>query len=639
MPFGAGKGENDTMSTPSPAAPAPARNRGRIFTRPRIISLIVVAALLCLCLAFSWITRDAMSKLPSSAGNKQTRGSAASSRTIVDLSPWQNAEALAQLATTAEEKEYARQAERLADHAVDQAFAAALREAAIRTQNRALTGDALRLSQRVDQLKQIVAQDEASVRQLSGGPAATKGNAPPDDTDDTDLSIAKAQLQLDSDELDDAQEDLQRATGDERPQIQSELSAHEAAMKKYDSQTGEEGQFAVLSASRYGTLAGRVAAWNRQSARLQMIQQAGQQAESDVKSLTLSHKRLETSSATPAAQDGNAAQDRTSRLARLQDRSTARQLMSIYDDRIQTEQQSASVYDKWAAQVQLQHRIVLHLILDSLAWVFAILVCMILGAAMVRRLMLYPVLDPRERHTLRSILELCIQIIGAGCILLVIFGPPKETATMLGLATAALTIALQDFILAFLGWFVLIGRRGMRVGDTVEIDGVGGEVIEIGVLATTLLETGAITDRGYPTGRRISLMNGFAIRGKYFNFSTAGQWMWGQFDVAVPSSVEVHVVVDKILKAVEEETADDMRQADQEWSRSVRGHGLTRLRSLPAVNLRPTGNNFEVEVHYVTRASQRFETRNRLYGRVIELLRTHSAGGDQAAAIMDRPAE
>lgn len=626
------------MSTPSPIAPSPGRDRGRIFSRPRIIYLIVVVALLGLCLAFSWFTRDAMSKLPSSGGNRRARGSTAASRTIVDLSPWQNAEALAQLAATAEEKAYARQAERLADHAVDQAFAAALREATIRTQNRALTGDALQIAQRVNQLKQIVAQDEASVRQLSGTGGATKGSAAAGDSDDTDLSIAKAQLQLDSDELDDAQEDLQRATGDERPQIQSELAAHEAAMKKYDSQSGEEGQFAALSAGRYGTLSGRIAAWNRQSARLQMIQQAEQQSESDVKALTLRHNALQANSSTTGAQDGNAAQDRTSRLALLRDRSTSRQLMSIYDDRIQTEQQLSGVYEKWAVQVQLQHRILLHLIVDSLAWVFAILVCMVLGGALIRRFMQYPVLDPRERHTLRSILELCVQLIGAGCILLVIFGPPEQTATMLGLATAALTIALQDFILAFLGWFVLIGKKGMRVGDTVEIDGVGGEVIEIGVLATTLFETGSLTDRGYLTGRRISLMNGFAIRGKYFNFSTAGQWMCSQFDVAVPASEHVSVAVDRILKAVKEETADEMRQADQEWSRSVRGHGLDRLRSLPSVNLRPTGDAFDVEIHYVTRASQRYETRSRLYNRVIELLRTPSPEGNNQPAATQDPA-
>ena len=62
-----------------------------------------------------------------------------------------------------------------------------------------------------------------------------------------------------------------------------------------------------------------------------------------------------------------------------------------------------------------------------------------------------------------------------------IFGTPQETPTIIGLATAALTFALQDFILAFLGWFVLIGKNGIHVGDWVEINGVGGEVTEVGL--------------------------------------------------------------------------------------------------------------------------------------------------------------
>lgn len=581
--------------------------------------LIIIGVFLALCIAFAWTTRGVMSKLPSAAGTNGTGPGASTGSGIVDLTPWQTAQALAQLAVTAEENEYARQAEHLADHEVDQAFAAALREANLRAKHQALTGNALAISNRVEQLKQTVAQDQAAVSQLS--PA--QGSARPADSaqeasGDNDLEIAKAQLQLDSDELADAQQDLDRATGDERPQIQSELSAHEASMKKYDRESQEPVQSAVLSAGRYGTLAGRLGAWSRQRSRLQMLVRAAQQAESDVRTLTARHDALSASA--NSAGSGDTVQDRAARLAGLKDRSAERQLLSIYDDRIQTEQQLAGVYRKWSAQVQAQHRMLVHLILNSLAWVFAILACMVLGAALVRRLMEYPVIDARQRHTLRSILELCIEIAGAVCILLVIFGAPRQTATMLGLATAALTIALQDFILAFLGWFVLIGKRGIRVGDTVEIDGIGGEVMEIGLMATTLLETGTLADRGCPTGRRITLMNGFAIRGKYFNFSTAGQWMWDKFDVSVPASEDTHSIVEQILHAVEEETAANARQAEQEWSRSARGHLLSRVSAAPLVDLRPSGSDFDVEVRYVTRASERFEMRNRLYGRVIELL-------------------
>ena len=68
---------------------------------------------------------------------------------------------------TAEENEYARDAERLADHEVDQAFASALRQANLQAQHRVLTGDALALSQKVAQLKQLVKQDQAQVDSLT----------------------------------------------------------------------------------------------------------------------------------------------------------------------------------------------------------------------------------------------------------------------------------------------------------------------------------------------------------------------------------------------------------------------------------------------------------------------------------------
>ena len=97
-----------------------------------------------------------------------------------------------------------------------------------------------------------------------------------------------------------------------------------------------------------------------------------------------------------------------------------------------------------------QHRIVGHLILLSWAWILFILICMILGIAVVRRIMSYPVLDRRQAQTLRMILQVAVQVVGAVLILLVLFGAPHETPTILGLTTAALTIALQDFVLAFL---------------------------------------------------------------------------------------------------------------------------------------------------------------------------------------------
>jgi small-conductance mechanosensitive channel len=615
-----------TSTPPSPTLP-PARRR-HFFGRTRLLSLSIFLALFLCCLIFSWLTRDSMEHLPFLKGSTATSHLADSQKTLVDLRPWQTASALAPLAVTNEENEYAQEAQRLADHEVDQAFAAALRKATTQVQHSVLSGDALALSQRVSQLQELVKDDKTQVEQFSPAPGSTGKANNGDSVEATadDLEIAKAQLGLDSDQLAEAQQDLARASGDDRAQIQSELQEHEAAMKKYDSGESSRKQVAVLSAKQYGTLAALIGAWNGQRSRYALIEQARAQAESAVSALTAEHNALEAqanASASAATGGGSipAGSDHAAKLASLRERSAQRQLLSIYDDRIQTEKQLAEVYRKWAAQVQLQHRIVLHLILGSLGLIAFIVIAVLLCDAMVARLMDRPSLDRRRLMTLRTIFQLGLQVVGVILVVLVIFGSPQQMPTILGLVTAGLTVVLQDFIIAFFGWFVLMGKHGIRVGDWVEINGVGGEVTEIGLFRTTLLETGNWTDKGHPTGRRVTFINSFAIRGQYFNFSTAGQWMWDELSVSVPAGEDTYAMVENIHKAVLDETEKDARVAEQEWKRGSRSDGLSQFTADATVNLRPTAGGIDILVRYVTRASDRAEMRNRLFQRVLNVLR------------------
>jgi small-conductance mechanosensitive channel len=608
----------------SPVAPIPdGGGRKRLFGRTRLIFLVTMVVLLCLCLIFTWTTRDAMANLPFLSKHDKKLGIVRGPKTLVDLRPWQTAEALAPLAVTSEEKEYAREAERLADHEVDQAFASALRQASVQARHRILSGEALALSQKVKQFEQLVKQDQALVQSLtpaSGPPASPSKEAAQPTGGDDDLDVAKAQLGLDSEQLDDTQQDLDRASGDNRAQIQSELNAHEALMRKYDAGANGDGQVAVLSVRQHGTLATRLKAWKSQQDRYELIQQAMQKAQADTVCLTSEHNTLETNANAGAATPGLDTTDRASKLAAIIDRSEQRQILTICNDRIQTEQQLGATYGKWSAQVLLQHRILMHMVLQSLALIFFIIICILLSDVLVRRLIDNSARDRRQMRTLRSVLQLGIQVVGGLLILLVIFGLPQQISTIVGLVTAGLTIAMQDFILAFFGWFVLMGKNGIRVGDWVEINGVDGEVTEIGLMSTSLLETGDLAERGHPTGRRITFINSFAIRGKYFNFSTAGQWMWDEISLSIPASGDTQKMVERIHKAVEDETADSARVAEQEWKRGARDDGLSRFSAEPVVNLRPSASGIDIRVRYVTRASERFAVRNRLYQHVIDLL-------------------
>jgi small-conductance mechanosensitive channel len=579
-----------------------------------------------------------MEYLPFLHGQKAGWSAAPRPYGIVDQRPWQTAKTLAALAVSAEELEFAREAERLADHEVDQAFDQSLRQASAET--RELKGNALTLQQRVTELQQMVKEDQARMAALTAkaGPAAGAAAAPPGEVGPAgvDLDAAKAQLGLDQDELSDSMEDLARESGDQRGKIQQELSARQAAMKKYNAQaTGSDGQAAVISAEQYKTLAGQISAWRAQRSRKQLIDQAEQLARADVAALTADHARLE---AEAKAAEGNAAvakaagESSSERVKQLQQMAAQRNILSIVDDRLGAQQQLATLYVRWGNQVELQHKIVLHLMLQSLTAIATIFLFTILAGWALQVALDRMSRDRRQRQTLRTILNLGTQLIGLLLVLLVIFGTPQQMPTILGLATAGLTVVFQDFILAFCGWFVLMGRNGIRVGDWVEIDEVGGEVVEVGLFRTWLLETGNWTANGHPTGRRVSFLNGFAIRGKYFNFSTAGQWMWDEIKVSIPPGAQAYPLIEKIREAAVKATEADAKMAEEEWKRVTHEEGLPRFSATPSVDMRPAGEGVDIVVRYVTRAGVRLETRNRLFGTVVELMQGARTVGEKSEA-------
>ena len=165
-----------------------------------------------------------------------------------------------------------------------------------------------------------------------------------------------------------------------------------------------------------------------------------------------------------------------------------------------------------------------------------------------------------------------------------------------------------------------MGRNGLRVGDWVEINGVGlGD--RSGIVETIRPETGNWTDAGDPTGWRVSFVNTFAIEGHFFNFTTSGQWMWDELELTIPNDQDPYAVIDALQKMVEKETEANARKAELEWSHTTTRYRVQSISAKPAINVRPSGSGVQVTVRYITRAYERSETRKKLYAEVVGLLR------------------
>jgi small-conductance mechanosensitive channel len=589
--------------------PQPRLSRFRNFRRfglPGLLALFFIALVIGQHLISGGdpsLEFNAPAALPSASG-------------LVDQSPLHTARQLAPQAAVPQERQYALDALRLADSEVDQAFASALRSA---TQHAPpLTGQALKISQRLNALNARIKVEQAEVTARQHGPDTSD--------DDPQLQLAQAQLALDTDEADELHQTLIRLGGDRHALIQQALDEHEAVHKEETgaavSQTG-----ALETPAALTSLVGKLRALSSLRSRHRQLVEARNAAQSLAAQLLQQRNALSNETESAASPGGNGAAaapqttDATSTAAQLRALAANRESLSQYERRIHDLEGLADTYTKWDALVRAQERTITRRIVRVFAFIVLIIVVTILIGRLLHRLLTSrTLLDRRRQQTLQFVLSFSVQLVGALLILIVIFGAPHQTPTVIGLATAGLTVVLKDFIVAFFGWFILMGKSGVRVGDWVEINGVGGEVVEVGLLRTTLLETGNWAESGRPTGRRVAFMNSYAIEDHYFNFSTTGQWLWEELHVALPSGKDPYALCDAIRGAVEEITRDDVDLASREWRRLSQLHGsLSTLSAQPTVELRPTGG-LEVVVRYLTRAQDRFELRSRLNQRLLGIL-------------------
>jgi small-conductance mechanosensitive channel len=546
---------------------------------------------------------------------------------LVDQSPLLTARTLLPLASTPEEQQLAHEAERLANHEVDLAFADALRRAASAPASEAPEVKALSAAKH--QAEVAVEGSRDLIAQLTKRLAAARETQR--DSLEDQLEVAKAQLELAQDELESASADLEQAGGDPQAKIRRLKEAHEAADRQVAAPAPR-----VSELIEAGSLVGRIQDWMSLRAKFSLLARARLDAQEKGRLLAERREKI-AARIQKEKEDREVARRRAAGLSqgkagqggRQESREAADSLRHFVEvqrslgamgKRIQDQQGLAEVYGTWMGLVETREILALNGWLRRLIWVLTLALVAYVAGFLVDHLFHRASADDLSAGTLRTVVKLAVQALCLIGILFLALGVPAQTPTMLGLAGAGLTVAMKDFITAFLGWFVLMGRNGIRVGDWVEIRGVGGEVVEIGLLRTVVMETGSWSDAGHPTGRRVAFVNNFAIEGHYFNFSTSGQWMWDELDVVVPTGQDPYPVIDGLQKVLVQETEANARLAEKEWQATTKRYRVQAFSAAPGLNVVPTLNGVEVKARYITRAFERHETRLRLNQAVMDLL-------------------
>jgi small-conductance mechanosensitive channel len=177
-----------------------------------------------------------------------------------------------------------------------------------------------------------------------------------------------------------------------------------------------------------------------------------------------------------------------------------------------------------------------------------------------------------------------------------------SAATVVGFAAAGIAVALQNVILSIAGYFFLIGRFGIKAGDRVQIGGVTGDVIDIGLVKLSLMELGGTGTHREPTGRVAVFSNAIVFQpsGNFFKQAPGTSFIWNEVRLTLAPDVDYRLAEKRILDAVDEVFARYRDRVMRDYRHLERDLNIMLETPKPQSRLQLSQNGLEIVIRYPT---------------------------------------
>jgi small-conductance mechanosensitive channel len=245
----------------------------------------------------------------------------------------------------------------------------------------------------------------------------------------------------------------------------------------------------------------------------------------------------------------------------------------------------------------------------------AAIVALVLGASELWRRAIYKyVRDTRRRWQLQWVRKFVVWGAIATIVTFSAVSQIGSMATFAGLITAGVAVSLQNVIQSIVGYFFLIGKYGIRVGDRVMIGGVSGEVIDVGLVRMHLMEMGG-AGADTPTGRVVAFSNSIVFQATpgLFKQIPGTSFGWHEITLTLPADMNFSTARDRLMKAVEAGLADFKDEITKQHSAiedAFEGSPGTGLH--PTVQLQFMSSGLEALVRYPVALRQAMEIDERV---------------------------
>jgi small-conductance mechanosensitive channel len=254
----------------------------------------------------------------------------------------------------------------------------------------------------------------------------------------------------------------------------------------------------------------------------------------------------------------------------------------------------------WRAAVQGEYRDGLKNLGLRLGILLVFLLTVFIAAEFWRRAVLRYIVDSRRRYQLLLLRRIALWFLMIAIIGIAFASELGSIVTFAGLITAGIAVAMQSVLVSIVGYFFLIGKYGIRVGDRVQIGEVTGEVIDLGLVRLYLMELGARGQSG-PTGRVVGFANSvvFQVSSGLFKQIPGVSFAWHELKLQVPADADFGNIKTSLAAAaahaLKDYRAEILRQTD-ELKKTTSSR--TDISAEPEVRLNFTAEGAEAVVRY-----------------------------------------
>lgn len=210
-----------------------------------------------------------------------------------------------------------------------------------------------------------------------------------------------------------------------------------------------------------------------------------------------------------------------------------------------------------------------------------------------------------------------------------------QFTVIIGAVGAGIAFALQEVIASIAGWVALSFGNFYKPGDRVQLGGIKGDVIDIGLLRTTLMEIGAWVDGDQYNGRMVRVANSFVFKEPVFNYSGEFAFLWDEFKLPIRYGSDWKLAEQLITAAVRHEVDAYTATSQSEWNQMVRRFLIEPARLEPMITLVATDNWIEFTVRYIVDFKRRRTTRDAIMRAILESFDTTGGAVQLGSATME----